>query len=139
VFPPTSIDSDGSWWVRAVSISNTCRRVVGESVGAFLLHFSSNMARPHRTWPAIWELGDSWPNGVCLSELSLVGYSQVLRWGLAQCFQGEVDIVEGVNDKDPNASSLHTGPGTSVSPFNYALTWITFLGCTMPQQRTQSG
>ena len=25
--------------------------------------------------------------------------------------QGEVDIVEGVNDQGPNASSLHTGPG----------------------------
>ena len=26
------------------------------------------------------------------------------------CPQGEVDIVEGVNDQGPNASSLHTGP-----------------------------
>ena len=25
--------------------------------------------------------------------------------------QGEVDIVEGVNDQVPNASSLHTSPG----------------------------
>jgi hypothetical protein len=25
--------------------------------------------------------------------------------------QGEVDIVEGVNDQEPNASSLHTNPG----------------------------
>ena len=29
------------------------------------------------------------------------------------CSQGEVDIVEGVNDQVPNASSLHTGPGIS--------------------------
>jgi hypothetical protein len=29
--------------------------------------------------------------------------------------QGEVDIVEGVNDETPNASSLHTGSG-NVSP-----------------------
>jgi hypothetical protein len=27
------------------------------------------------------------------------------------CSQGEVDIVEGVNDQVPNASSLHTSPG----------------------------
>jgi hypothetical protein len=27
------------------------------------------------------------------------------------CSQGEVDIVEGVNDQEPNASSLHTGSG----------------------------
>ncbi|KAI0274329.1 endo-beta-glucanase [Russula aff. rugulosa BPL654] len=50
------------------------------------------------TWPAIWELGDNWPDG------------------------GEVDIVEGVNDQVPNASSLHTGPG-----------------CTMPQSRPETG
>jgi hypothetical protein len=25
--------------------------------------------------------------------------------------QGEVDIVEGVNDQEPNASSLHTSRG----------------------------
>jgi len=36
------------------------------------------------TWPAIWELGDNWPNG------------------------GEVDIVEGVNDVAPNSVTLHT-------------------------------
>ncbi|KAN0124237.1 glycoside hydrolase [Russula decolorans] len=50
------------------------------------------------TWPAIWEVGDTWPNG------------------------GEVDIVEGVNDQVPNASSLHTSPG-----------------CTMPQSRPETG
>ncbi|KAF8485326.1 concanavalin A-like lectin/glucanase domain-containing protein [Russula ochroleuca] len=51
------------------------------------------------TWPAIWELGDGvWPEG------------------------GEVDIVEGVNDQEPNASSLHTSPG-----------------CTMPQSRPETG
>ncbi|KAH9049268.1 endo-beta-glucanase [Lactarius deliciosus] len=42
------------------------------------------------TWPAIWELGDNWPNG------------------------GEVDIVEGVNDQMPNLSSLHTSPGCTM-------------------------
>ncbi|KAJ2929630.1 hypothetical protein H1R20_g7464, partial [Candolleomyces eurysporus] len=52
------------------------------------------------TWPAIWETDEvNWPNA------------------------GEVDIVEGVNDQVPNASTLHTGPG-----------------CTMPDSgRTQTG
>jgi len=27
------------------------------------------------------------------------------------CTQGEVDIVEGVNDQAPNLSALHTSPG----------------------------
>ncbi|KAH9991442.1 endo-beta-glucanase [Russula vinacea] len=51
------------------------------------------------TWPAVWELGGGdWPKG------------------------GEVDIVEGVNDQEPNASSLHTNPG-----------------CTMPESRVMTG
>nr|VWO94479.1 Mixed-linked glucanase [Ganoderma boninense] len=50
------------------------------------------------TWPAIWEVGPDWPAG------------------------GEIDIVEGNNDKGPNQSTLHTVPG-----------------CTMPSSRNQSG
>ncbi|KAJ3510113.1 hypothetical protein NMY22_g16071 [Coprinellus aureogranulatus] len=51
------------------------------------------------TWPAIWEVAkDDWPN------------------------KGEVDIVEGVNDQGPNASTLHTS-----------------ANCTMPMQRNQTG
>ncbi|ETW76293.1 glycoside hydrolase family 16 protein [Heterobasidion irregulare TC 32-1] len=42
------------------------------------------------TWPAIWEVGDNWPNG------------------------GEVDIVEGVNDESPNTSTLHTSSGCTM-------------------------
>lgn len=50
------------------------------------------------TWPAVWELGPDWPQ------------------------DGEVDIVEGVNDVVPNQSTLHTSPG-----------------CTMPSGITQTG
>ncbi|EIN09353.1 glycoside hydrolase family 16 protein [Punctularia strigosozonata HHB-11173 SS5] len=39
------------------------------------------------TWPAIWEVGPNWPN------------------------EGEVDILEGVNDVGPNQATLHTGAG----------------------------
>ncbi|EIN04087.1 glycoside hydrolase family 16 protein [Punctularia strigosozonata HHB-11173 SS5] len=48
------------------------------------------------TWPAIWEVGPNWPN------------------------EGEVDILEGVNDVGPDQATLHTS-----------------AGCTMPS--TQSG
>jgi len=39
------------------------------------------------TWPAVWEVGPNWPH------------------------EGELDILEGVNDEGPNAATLHTGPG----------------------------
>jgi len=50
------------------------------------------------TWPAVWEVGADWPN------------------------QGEVDILEGVNDVSPNQATLHTGSG-----------------CTMPSSRSETG
>ncbi|KAL0957894.1 hypothetical protein HGRIS_000075 [Hohenbuehelia grisea] len=51
------------------------------------------------TWPAVWETkGSNWPNG------------------------GEVDILEGANDRSPNQVTLHTSPG-----------------CTMPAQRSMTG
>ncbi|KAJ3534266.1 hypothetical protein NMY22_g7001 [Coprinellus aureogranulatus] len=48
------------------------------------------------TWPAVWEVGDNWPH------------------------QGEIDILEGVNDKGPNAVTLHTGGGVSCAPARYS-------------------
>lgn len=50
------------------------------------------------TWPAIWTVGNDWPN------------------------QGEIDILEGINDLAPNQVTLHTGSG-----------------CTMPASRPQTG
>ncbi|KAG1777267.1 glycoside hydrolase family 16 protein [Suillus placidus] len=51
------------------------------------------------TWPAVWETNESnWPAG------------------------GEVDIVEGVNNVEPNQSTLHTSPN-----------------CSMPASTTQLG
>ncbi|KAI0755389.1 concanavalin A-like lectin/glucanase domain-containing protein [Daedaleopsis nitida] len=46
------------------------------------------------TWPAIWEVGDNWPN------------------------EGEIDILEGVNGVSPNQATLHTSSGAS-SPLRY--------------------
>ncbi|OBZ73025.1 putative glycosidase C21B10.07 [Grifola frondosa] len=48
--------------------------------------------------PAIWEVGADWPN------------------------EGEIDVVEGVNDWTPNQSTLHTSSR-----------------CTMPASRAQTG
>ncbi|TFL02781.1 laminarinase [Pterulicium gracile] len=50
------------------------------------------------TWPALWTVGSNWPS------------------------QGEIDILEGVNDRGPNQVTLHTAKG-----------------CTMPSYRDQSG
>ncbi|EGO00838.1 glycoside hydrolase family 16 protein [Serpula lacrymans var. lacrymans S7.3] len=50
------------------------------------------------TWPAVWEVGANWPN------------------------EGELDIIEGVNNESPNESTLHTS-----------------AGCTMPNGRDMSG
>ncbi|KAF8724729.1 hypothetical protein AX14_008633 [Amanita brunnescens Koide BX004] len=50
------------------------------------------------TWPAVWTVGDDWPN------------------------QGEVDILEGINNVGPNQVTVHTS-----------------AGCTMPASRTQTG
>jgi len=50
------------------------------------------------TWPAVWTVGANWPNN------------------------GEIDIVEGVNNQGPNQVTLHTSSG-----------------CTMPSSRTEQG
>ncbi|TFK46261.1 2 beta-glucanase [Heliocybe sulcata] len=50
------------------------------------------------TWPAVWEVGADWPN------------------------EGEIDIIEGVNDASPNQVTVHTGSG-----------------CSMPSERAQTG
>ncbi|KAK3713238.1 hypothetical protein LTR37_008671 [Vermiconidia calcicola] len=45
-------------------------------------------------WPAFWTVGPDWPN------------------------QGEIDIIEGVNDQAMNKMTLHTGPGCSIGNNN---------------------
>jgi len=42
-------------------------------------------------WPAYWTLGPNWPNG------------------------GEIDILEGVNEQDTNAVTLHTAEGCTIT------------------------
>jgi beta-glucanase (GH16 family) len=46
------------------------------------------------TWPSAWEVDEAdWP------------------------YEGEVDIVEGVNDQSPNQSTLHTSAGCTMPIF----------------------
>ncbi|KAF2729114.1 hypothetical protein EJ04DRAFT_77749 [Polyplosphaeria fusca] len=43
------------------------------------------------TWPAFWMVGPDWPDN------------------------GEIDILEGVNDQETNAMTLHTGPNCAIT------------------------
>ncbi|KAI9573510.1 glycoside hydrolase family 16 protein [Boletus coccyginus] len=45
------------------------------------------------TWPAVWTVGGDWPN------------------------QGEIDILEGVNNMTPNTATLHTGSNCRMSSY----------------------
>lgn len=73
-----------------------------ESTSQYKTHVAifdiAHMPQGCGTWPAIWEVGADWPN------------------------EGEVDIVEGVNDQTPNKCSLHTGSN-----------------CTMPSSGSMTG
>ena len=50
----------------SVSMCNICHRVAGEFILEHVCTISGANITCHsyRTWPAIWELGDNWPNGV---------------------------------------------------------------------------
>lgn len=54
------------------------------------------------TWPAVWEVGANWPN------------------------QGEVDIVEGVNNVSPNQATLHTSSGCTMPSSGRSMTGYVF-------------
>ena len=62
--------------------------------GLIILELAHMPASACGTWPAFWMVGPDWPN------------------------QGEIDIIEGVNQQQTNDMTLHTGPGCSISNTN---------------------
>ncbi|KAL0062788.1 hypothetical protein AAF712_010326 [Marasmius tenuissimus] len=66
--------------------------------GGVMIFNMRHMPQGCGTWPAVWTVGSNWPNN------------------------GEVDILEGVNDQGTNQGTLHTN-----------------AGCTMPDSRSQTG
>ncbi|KAI0042189.1 glycoside hydrolase family 16 protein [Auriscalpium vulgare] len=63
------------------------------SSGLFIADFWA-MAHGCSVWPAWWSVGPNWPNG------------------------GEIDIIEGVNNKPTNQYTLHSGAGSSCTLTN---------------------
>ena len=57
------------------------------------------------TWPGFWMVGPDWPN------------------------QGEIDIIEGVNDQQSNDITLHTGPGCSINDNSELLGSLVSTSC----------
>ena len=58
--------------------------------------------------------------------------------------QGEIDILEGVNDQGPNRASLHTSPGIHPPFLNFHRIMADIkmnlrLDCQMPDERFQTG
>jgi hypothetical protein len=53
------------------------------------------------SWPAFWMLGSDWPKN------------------------GEIDIIEGVNDQSSNQMTLHTSSGCSISNSGFTGTLVT--------------
>ncbi|QIW95741.1 hypothetical protein AMS68_001259 [Peltaster fructicola] len=59
--------------------------------GLVILDLAKMPASTCGTWPAFWMVGSNWPNN------------------------GEIDIIEGVNDQSTNDVTLHTNSGCSIS------------------------
>ena len=65
------------------------------------------------TWPAFWMVGPDWPN------------------------QGEIDIIEGVNDDMTNDMTLHTGASCSITNNNAFSGSINTLDCVSSNANDQ--
>lgn len=95
--------------------------------GLFALDVSHMPGGICGTWPAFWMVGPNWPN------------------------DGEIDIIEGVNDNANNAMTLHTSDGCSITNdgaftgtlttsncYVYAPGQADNAGCDIQNQNTQS-
>lgn len=62
------------------------------NTNTLILMDSTHMPTGCGTWPAFWSNGDNWP------------------------YQGEIDILEGINDNTQNQATLHTSSGCTAVP-----------------------
>ncbi|KAI0090040.1 concanavalin A-like lectin/glucanase domain-containing protein [Irpex rosettiformis] len=93
-----SINSDGNAVMKVETtpqVQNTRQSVRITTqltfTGGLVIMDSVHMPTGCGTWPAFWTNGPNWPNN------------------------GEIDIVEGVNDYTNNQATIHTAPGCTLS------------------------
>ncbi|KAG7445068.1 glycoside hydrolase family 16 protein [Guyanagaster necrorhizus] len=67
------------------------------------------------TWPAVWTVGNNWPNG------------------------GEIDIIEGVNNQAYNQATLHTSSGCTMPSSSRAQTGISLVNDCNANDNGNSG
>lgn len=84
--------------------------------GLFILDLDHMPGGICGTWPAFWLVGPDWPNN------------------------GEIDIIEGVNDQTNNHMALHTSDGCSIDNSGFSGT-LTTSNCFVeaPDQDTNAG
>ncbi|CAF9918794.1 hypothetical protein IMSHALPRED_004417 [Imshaugia aleurites] len=85
--------------------------------GLFALDVSHMPGGICGTWPAFWMVGPNWPN------------------------DGEIDIIEGVNDNANNAMTLHTADGCSITNDGDFTGTLTTSNCYVyaPNQSSNAG
>ncbi|KAK6954517.1 hypothetical protein Daesc_004484 [Daldinia eschscholtzii] len=84
------------------------------TTGLIIADIAHQPASQCGTWPAFWTVGQDWP------------------------FNGEIDIIEGVNLDTNSTYTLHTGPGCTFSQGDCNAPGTGNIGCGTSSQDTQT-